>query len=291
MKLMVLGASGMVGWQVFKTALDRNLDVCGVLRKRQSVAPLLKGKSGYSIREIDDIRNILVLEKIIQDEKPDYLINAVGIVVQLPKSKDYYESLSINALLPHQLEKLGNKYGFRLIQISTDCVFNGRTGMYAESDSPDSEDLYGKTKEMGEVGYGSGITLRTSLIGHEIVRPIHGLLDWFLSQEAPIKGFSSAYFSGLTTIEFAKVLLDVFIPAELPAGIYHLASERISKYDLLNIVAEIYQKKIRIEPSTDLVVDRSLDGSLFNRLTNYQAPSWPVMIRNLYDIMSPVTRH
>jgi dTDP-4-dehydrorhamnose reductase len=281
MKLMVLGAMGMVGWQVFKTALDRNLDVCGVVRNRQSLAPLLKGKSGYSIREIDDIRNIPALEKIIQDEKPDYLINAVGIVVQLPQSKDYYESLSINALLPHQLEKLGTQYGFRLIQISTDCVFNGQAGMYAESDLPDAEDLYGKTKELGEVGYGSGITLRTSLIGHEIVKPVHGLLDWFLSQEAPIKGFTTAYFSGLTTIEFAKVLLDVFIPAELPAGIYHLASERISKYDLLKLVAEVYQKNIHIEPSADWVVDRSLDGSLFNCLTGYVAPSWITMLENL----------
>lgn len=292
MKLMVLGATGMVGWQVFKSAMDRNMDVCGVVRNRKSVDPMLMGRAGYTLREIDDVRNISALEKIIQDEKPDYLINAVGIVVQLPQSKDYYESLSINALLPHQLEKLGSKYRFRLIQISTDCVFNGRTGMYAESDAPDAEDLYGKTKELGEVGYGSGITLRTSLVGHEIVKPVHGLLDWFLSQETQIMGYTSAYFSGITTIEFAKVLLDVFIPSDLPAGIYHLASERISKYDLLKLVAEVYQKNIEIQPSTDWIVDRSLDSSLFTRLTGYQTPSWPDMIKELYTLNGiPDTRY
>lgn len=283
MRILVLGASGMVGYPVFKACEARNLEVCGVVRKRQLIEKNLNTESVHSIREIDDARNIPAIEKLIREEQPDYVINAIGIVVQLPLSKDYYESVSINSLLPHQLEKLGSRYGFRLIQISTDCVFNGRKGMYKESDLPDAEDLYGKTKELGEVGYGCGITLRTSLIGHEIVKPVHGLLEWFLAQEGKVNGYTQAIFSGLTTPEFARVLLDIVIPGQLPAGIYHLAAEPISKYDLLKLVAEVYQKKIRIEPSTELVVDRSLDGSLFNGITGYKAPGWRKMIEELRE--------
>jgi dTDP-4-dehydrorhamnose reductase len=289
MKVMILGASGMVGHQVLKACLERTLEVCGVLRSRQAVGYFTNGRSGCSIQEINDIRKIPALEQIIRKEKPDYLVNAVGIVVQLPLSRNYYESVSINALLPHQLEKLGSRYGFRLIQVSTDCVFNGRKGMYTESDTPDAEDLYGKTKELGEVGYGCGITLRTSLIGQEIVKPVHGLLEWFLAQEREVNGYTKAIFSGLTTMEFARVLLDVVIPSQLPAGIYHLAGETISKFDLLQLIKEAYNKPIHIQPSTKLIVDRSLDGSLFNRLTGYQPPSWPDMIQTLYQ--SRVTRY
>jgi len=281
MRILVLGASGMLGYQVFKTAAAHGLEVCGVVRNRKLIGPdQIKG-FGWSIREIDDARNIEAIERIIQEEKPDYLINAVGIVVQLPLAKDYYESLSTNSLLPHQLEKLGTRHGFRLIQISTDCVFNGRKGMYLETDQPDAEDLYGKTKEMGEVAYGCGITLRTSLIGHEMVKPTHGLLEWFLAQHTKINGYSQAIFSGLTTPEFAKVLMDVVIPGNFPAGIYHVSGEPVSKYELLRLIADIYQKKIRIEPATELIVDRTLDGTLFNNLTGYKAPGWKTLIESI----------
>lgn len=276
MRIMVLGATGMLGHQVLKTCGERGLQVTGVAR---NLLP------GHSIRQIDDVRNLAAMETIIREEKPDWVINGIGIVVQLPLARDYHESVSINSLLPHQLEKMGARYGFRLIQISTDCVFNGRKGMYTEQDQPDAEDLYGKTKELGEVNYGCGITIRTSLIGHEIVKPAHGLLEWFLAQDTQILGYTRAVFSGLSTPEFARVLLDFVIPSELPAGIYHLASEPISKYALLKQVAAVYRKKIRIEPSEELVVDRSLDGSLFNILTGYRAPGWSEMLISTFETL------
>jgi len=281
MKIMVLGASGMVGYQVFKTCLERNMEVIGVVRNCEVLEEFSRPKLHAKIRKINDVRDITILEQIIRDEKPDYLINAVGIVVQLPLAKDYYESVSINALLPHQLQKLGTQYDFKLIQISTDCVFNGKKGMYSETDIPNAEDLYGKTKELGEVGYGCGITLRTSLIGHEMAKPVHGLLDWFLAQEGSVNGYQKAIFSGLTTLEFSRVLMDVVIPAQLPAGIYHISGDPISKYDLLCLIAEIYKKNISIQPSAELIVNRSLDAFYFSRLTGYKAPSWLEMIKEL----------
>ncbi|MFA5816689.1 MAG: SDR family oxidoreductase [Bacteroidales bacterium] len=281
MRILVLGASGMVGYQVFKACAARGLEVCGVVRNRQLIEKNLNTKSSHSIREIDDARNIQAIEKIIQEEKPDYVINAIGIVVQLPLAKDYYESVSINSLLPHQLEKLGSRYGFRLIQISTDCVFNGRKGMYKESDQPDAEDLYGKTKELGEVGYGCGLTLRASMIGPEIIRPAHGLLEWFLSQNSRVWGYTRAIFSGLTTLEFSRIILDKVIPGNLLPGIYHVSSEPIAKYDLLLMLANAFQKDIDILASGDLVLDRSLDSTKFSKLTGYTAPSWEIMIEEM----------
>jgi len=281
MRILVLGASGMVGYQVFKACIACGMEVCGVVRNRQLIEKNLNIKSTHSIREIDDARNIQAIEKIIQEEKPDYVINGIGIVVQLPLAKDYYESVSINALFPHQLEKLGEKYGFRLIQISTDCVFNGRKGLYKEEDQPDSEDLYGKTKELGEVGYGCGITLRASMIGPEIIKPAHGLLEWFLLQNSRVWGYTRAIFSGLTTLEFSKVILDKVIPGNLLPGIYHVSSEPISKHDLLLMLAKAFQKEIDILASGDLVLDRSLDSTKFSKLTGYTAPSWEMMIEEM----------
>lgn len=281
MKTIILGASGMLGFQVFRSFLDQGTDVVGIVRNRYRLEQNLDKSFHHYIREIDDARDFSSLEKIIQAEKPDYLINCVGIVVQLPLAKDYHESISINALLPHQLERLGNQYGFKLIHISTDYVFNGRKGLYKESDIPNAEDLYGKTKELGEVGYGCGITLRTSLIGHEIVSPVHGLLDWFLSQDTNVFGFSQAIFSGLTTLEFSNVLIEIVRAGQLSSGIYHVASEPISKYDLLHLVAEVYKFNIRILESRELNINRSLDSEKFDSITNYCVPTWKQMITNM----------
>lgn len=281
MKTIILGASGMLGFQVFRSFLDQGMDVVGIVRNRYRLEQNLDKSFYHYIREIDDARDFSSLEKIIQTEKPDYLINCVGIVVQLPLAKDFYESISINALLPHKLEKLGNQYGFKLIHISTDCVYNGRKGLYKESDIPNAEDLYGKTKELGEVGYGCGITLRTSLIGHEIVSPVHGLLDWFLSQDKKVYGYSKAIFSGLTTLEFSNVLIEIVRAGQLSSGIYHVASEPISKYDLLHLIAEVYKFNIRIIESRELNINRSLDSEKFDSITNYRVPAWKQMITNM----------
>ena len=166
-----------------------------------------------------------------------------------------------------------------MLHISTDCVFDGKKGFYNENDLPNAYDLYGKSKHLGEVGYGCGITLRTSIIGHEISPQIHGLIEWFLRQQNIVKGFTKAIFSGLTTLELTNVILDVVIPSQLVGGVYHVASKAISKYDLLKLTAEVYNKDIEILPSSELVIDRSLDGSIFQGLTGYTAPSWEAQIR------------
>jgi dTDP-4-dehydrorhamnose reductase len=282
MKIIVLGATGMLGYEFFRMCVKRDMDVHAIVRNKEKLVDKF-AKYVNRIHTIDDVKNIGALEKIITDVQPDYVINCVGIVKQSHLAEDYYESVSVNALLPHQLEKLGEKYNFCFLHVSTDCVFDGKKGHYKETDLPNAYDLYGKSKHLGEVGYGKGITIRTSIIGHEISEHTHGLVEWFMAQQGKVKGFTKAIFSGVTTLELSHIILDVIIPGKLPPGIYQIASDPISKYDLIKLISKKYNKQIDIEPSEDLVIDRSLDGSNFEKLTGYKVPSWEKQIEAMQE--------
>jgi dTDP-4-dehydrorhamnose reductase len=170
----------------------------------------------------------------------------------------------------------------RLVQISSDCVFSGLAGNYTESSPTDAYDLYGKSKALGEItDQDHCLTLRTSTIGHEI-NTKNGLLEWFLSQHAECRGFSRAIFSGLTTIELAKVLRVVLLTKPNLSGLYNIAAESISKYDLLRLIANVYGKKIHIVRDDQYIIDRSLSAEKFYKHTGYIAPSWISMIEDMF---------
>jgi dTDP-4-dehydrorhamnose reductase len=210
--------------------------------------------------------------------RPDVVINCVGLIKQLADADDPLQAIPINALLPHRLARLCNLSGARLVHMSTDCVFAGDKGGYRESDPSDAKDLYGKSKFLGEVAYPQTITLRTSIIGHEL-QSAHGLVDWFLSQQGSCNGFTRAIFSGLPTVALAQIVRDVVIPRTDLSGVYHVAAQPISKYNLLKLIAEVYGKKIEIMSSERLVIDRSLNADRFRDATGYVAPRWPELIR------------
>jgi dTDP-4-dehydrorhamnose reductase len=171
--------------------------------------------------------------------------------------------------------------GARLVHMSTDCVFSGSKGNYRESDPSDAKDLYGRSKYLGEVAYPNAITLRTSIIGHEL-QSAHGLVGWFLAQQGQCNGFTRAIFSGLPTVALAQVVRDVVIPRPGLFGVYHVAAQPISKYDLLKLVADVYGKTIEITPSEKLVIDRSLNADRFRDATGYQVPGWPELIKLMF---------
>jgi dTDP-4-dehydrorhamnose reductase len=282
MRVLVLGATGMLGYQVFKNCLNRDILVNAIVRTKEKLIQRLGNGIEDKLHIIDDVKNTSAIERIVRKFKPDYLINCIGIIKQSDLAYDYYESIAINSLLPHQLLRLGSQFNFRLVHISTDCVFNGKRGNYTETDFSDASDLYGKTKFLGEVAYGSGITLRTSIIGHEITEQKVSLIDWFLSQRVKTKGYVKAVFSGLTTLELANVIIDVVIAKKVEPGLYQIASAPISKFDLLRLTAEIYKKDILIESSEDVIIDRSLNGTKFSDLTSYKAPSWSEMLNEMH---------
>lgn len=280
MKVLIIGASGMLGNAMFRTfAADPRFTVTGTVRSaasKTSFAPALQDRilPGVEVEQADSLAGAF------RTVKPDFVVNCVGVVKQLAAADDPLITLPINALLPHRLAALCEIAGARLVQISTDCVFSGAKGGYVESDFPDANDLYGRSKLLGEVDYPHAITLRTSIIGHEL-GGARSLLNWFLAQQGPVKGFTKAVFSGLPTVTLAELVRDIIVPRADLHGLYHVAAAPIAKYDLLKLVAEVYAKDIDIVPSDALIIDRSLDASRFQAATGYTAPAWPVLIAQM----------
>ena len=282
MRVLVLGASGMLGnamvrvlsekeeWEVFGTARSSGVG--------RFFPPKVAGRLVPGI----DVENHDALIRLFAQLRPDVVVNCIGLVKQLADADDPLLAIPINSLLPHRLAKLCDLAGARLVHMSTDCVFSGRKGGYRESDPSDAEDLYGKSKFLGEVDYPHAITLRTSIIGHEL-QGAHSLIGWFLSQEQQCKGFVKAIYSGLPTVVLARLVRDVIIPQAGLSGLYHVASKPISKYDLLCLVAKTYRKSIEIIPDSSLVIDRSLNADRFREATGYVAPDWPELIRAMHS--------
>lgn len=268
----------MLGSAVFRIfSADEEHETWGTLRSaqgRQWFPAPLHARIVSSLDVLDHDAMCAVLERL----RPDLVINCVGLIKQLADANDPLVALPVNALLPHRLARLCGLAGARLIHVSTDCVFAGRKGGYLESDISDAEDLYGKSKYIGELhDLPHAITLRTSIIGHEL-NSANALIDWFLAQEGGVKGFSRAVFSGLPTVELARVMKDYVLPHPELSGLYHVAAEPITKLDLLRLVAAQYGKAIKIDPDDRLVIDRSLNGSRFNSVIGYAPPSWPVLV-------------
>lgn len=277
MKVLVLGVSGMLGHAVFRT-LDRDpaFEVWGTARNssvRQYFPDNLHDRieAGIDVLDIDGL--LAALGRL----RPEVIVNCVGLIKQSAQSNDPLVALPINSLLPHRLARAAALLGSRLIHISTDCVFSGTRGGYREADDSDATDLYGMSKFIGEVDYPNAITLRTSIIGPELSGS-RGLLGWFLSQEGTVKGYKKAIFSGLPTYELASVIGTHVIPQPDLTGVYHVSADPISKFELLQIVAKAYGKRINISPDEAVAIDRSLDASKFNSATGYCAPSWPVLV-------------
>jgi len=280
MKVLVLGATGMLGHAMMRVfAQDSRHEVFGSVRSdraQKHFGPVLSERliTGIDVENADSL--VALMDKV----RPDAVVNCVGLVKQLAESNDPLSALPINALFPHRLARICGLANARLVHISTDCVFSGRKGFYTESDHPDADDLYGRSKLLGEVDYPHAVTLRTSIIGEEL-ESSHGLVGWFLSQKAPVKGYTHAIFSGLPTCELAEVIRNCVLNHPDLRGLYHVASDPISKHDLLRMIDAVYGKELRIEPDDALKIDRSLDGSRFRAATGYVAPAWDELVSRM----------
>lgn len=281
MKILVLGASGMLGNAMLRVmSAQEGWSVFGTVRGADPAlhvaAPRAVLIPGVHADQPDS------LLAAFAQARPDVVINCVGLVKQLSNAEDPLVAVPINTLLPHRLARMCEVAGARLVHVSTDCVFSGKQSNYTEFDLADAQDVYGRSKLLGEVDYPHAVTLRTSIIGHEL-RSAHGLIDWFLSQQARVKGYTEAVFSGLPTCELARVVRDFVIPHPSLCGVYHVAAESISKHDLLQIVNREYGKYLQIEPDDQVKINRSLDASRFREATGYVAPAWPYLIAQMRE--------
>jgi dTDP-4-dehydrorhamnose reductase len=282
MRILVLGVSGMLGSTLYKyLSLNSSHDVVGTIRSPDNITKFPRGLRAGLVSGVD-VLSTDSLEALLVQTRPDVVINCVGLIKQHKTVDDPLQVLPVNSLLPHRLAAITALAKARLIHISTDCVFSGKMGSYTETDVSDASDLYGKSKYIGEV-YDKGhvLTIRTSIIGHELCSN-HSLLDWFLSQRATVKGYRRAIFSGLPTFELARVICDFILPHANLHGLYHVAAEPINKYDLLNLIAEVYSKKIDIIPDDEVQIDRSLRAEKIFHAVGYRAPLWPDLISEMH---------
>jgi dTDP-4-dehydrorhamnose reductase len=279
-RLLVLGVTGMLGSAMFRV-LSKHHDVWGACRSGHLVGLLPEHLQNKVVTGVD-VENPDSLVHVLGRVRPSVIVNCVGVVKQLRAADDPLIALPLNSLLPHRLAQLAALSGARLVHISTDCVFSGRTGSYTESDVPDATDLYGQSKRWGEVDYENAVTLRTSIIGHEL-QGARSLLCWFLDQKDSAKGFTRAVFSGLPTDELSRIIRDFVIPHPAMRGVYHVAAERIDKYTLLAKIARAYGKNILLIPDDGLVIDRSLSARRFEQATGYKAPPWDDLIQTMHD--------
>jgi dTDP-4-dehydrorhamnose reductase len=278
MKILILGANGMIGQTMFKVLSQRmEWKVVGSIRSN-------KIESGFDnplIYTGTDLSNSDQLMTLFNRVKPDVVVNCAGLTKHLSAGNDPVSALTMNALLPNRLVQLCAMVNARLIHISTDCVFSGIAGNYCESELPDATDIYGKTKALGEVNGQNILTIRTSTIGHENGTK-HGLLEWFLAQKQ-CKGYQRAIFSGLPTVELARVVRDVVIPNITLSGLYHVGAEPINKLSLLQLIANVYQVNIKIVPDETVQIDRSLNSQKFADATGYRAASWSELVKSMYQ--------
>lgn len=282
MKVLVLGASGMLGSAMIRVLSEKDdWKVFGTIRSGEI-------KNFFPVRIADrlvtccDVTNYNDLVKVFKQINPAVVINCISLSKQRLATADPLSMIPVYALLPHQIAKLCNDIGARLVHISTDGVFSGATGGYSEEDPSDAKDLYGVTKYIGEVHAPHTISIRTSIIGHEL-QSSNGLLNWFFSQEKSCECFNRAIFSGLPTVVLAQIIRDIVIPRLDLYGVYHIAANPISKCNLLRLIADVYGKSIEIIPNDKVEIDRSLNAERFQLATGYVPPDWRQLIELMYS--------
>ena len=286
MKILVLGASGMLGHKLVQT-LEHRFDVFATLHgsfEDVTAYGIFDRSRTFENIDILDIKNV---ESVLETIRPDVVINAVGIVKQRSASSDVVNMLEINSLFPHRLATIATRFGFRLVTMSTDCVFAGTKGMYSETDTADALDLYGQSKHWGEVSADNCLTIRTSIIGRELHRP-HGLLEWFISKKGgSAQGYTNAVFSGFPTSTFADIIGDIAEKHRELSGVFHISSDPISKFELLSKINIELGLGISISKFDDFTIDRSLSSSCFKKATGFEPLSWDEMVEAMGDDPTP----
>ena len=290
-KILILGAAGMLGHKLCQRLPGQGYEVVATVRQtRERYAPYKEVFGQTRLVEGIDAMNFESLAALVKKEKPFAVVNCVGLIKQHREAENRLLAIALNSYLPHRLDALCADEGARLVHFSTDCVFSGHKGQYRESDLSDAEDVYGRSKYLGETEgpAGDAVTLRSSIIGRELIGPKHGLFEWFLSQrDKRIGGFTKAIYTGFTTIEMARIVAKVLAAQKPLRGVYQVASAPISKFDLLALLREIGGYPVEIDANREFACDRSLVMNRFTDETGYVAPAWKPMLEEMIADPTP----
>jgi dTDP-4-dehydrorhamnose reductase len=287
--IVILGGTGMLGHKLFQQLRQQwSRTICAVHPRKAdpllSRIPLFQNEAVIDGLDVSDFDRLAGLLREIQ---PDFVVNCVGLIKQREGASSPVPTITLNALLPHQLAELAAVWGGRVIHFSTDCVFSGMRGNYQETDPSDASDLYGRTKYLGETVEPNALTIRTSIIGRELANH-RSLLEWFLAHRGGrVDGYRKAIYSGVTTNHLAEVVRDIIAAHPHLTGVYHVASTPISKCDLLCLLRDAYNLDIAIYPVDGEICDRSMDGSKFRAAIGYTCPSWAVLTKQLAEDPTP----
>lgn len=276
-RVLVIGATGLLGNAVFRVLNERGIDCIGTIR-HVAAASAFSAPLAERLVYVGSVEDVMELASLLDARQPTVVVNCAA--AGRPAPTDPMRSIAIYATFVRRLAQLCRERRVRLIQISSDGVFDGRKGRYTERDIPNADDLYGVAKFLGEVEDGHALTLRLSVVGPELVGR-RGLLEWFLAQQDVCRGHARSFFSGLTSVEIARVIHEFILPRPLLTGVQHLAGPRISKFELLGYLAAGYGRCIELVPDDTVTIDRSLDSAQFHAATSYEAPPWPVMIEQM----------
>lgn len=274
-KILVLGANGLLGHRIYiNLSKNQKLNVFGTIKKKLPKELINYKNIIYNF----DATNLKNLKTRIKQIKPDFVINCIGVTNKKINLLKESEIIKINSFFPHYLDNLSYHFNYKLIHISTDCIFRGNKNFYTEEDICDVDDLYGVSKYAGELINKKSLTIRTSIIGHELNQK-NGLVEWFLSKKK-VSGYSKVIYSGVTTNELSRIIEKCIVTYNLN-GLYHVSSKPISKYDLLKMINNSYNCNINIKKNTSEKKKLILKSNKFRKKTNYIVRSWKQQI----DIM------
>lgn len=282
----------MLGHKMFQILSAEYRDVWGSMRSRTSDPALASVELLQTDRIVSGLDAVdwPSIRRAINDLRPDVVINCVGVIKQRAEAHSAIPSIAVNSLLPHLLARELENWGGRLIHISSDCVFSGSRGNYSEDDTSDADDLYGRSKFLGEVSAKNSVTLRTSIIGRELTHH-NSLLDWFLQQNhRTLSGYTNALWSGVSTLHLSHLVGRIIREHPNLNGLYHVSSGRMSKYELLLLFQQAYALDIHIDPDSTVSCDRSLNGSRLASAIGYVPPSWEQMMHDLIADQTPYHR-
>jgi dTDP-4-dehydrorhamnose reductase len=281
MKVVVLGVSGLIGHKLFQV-LSQKFETFGTIRgvkKDYSHAPFFENKN---IIENVDAFNMKNMQRTLNEIDPDVVLNCIGITKRKKEINNHYKAIYVNSLFPHMLAEWSKKTNKRVIHFSTDCVFNGVDGDYTEDSNPNAEDMYGKTKALGEINYNHTLTIRSSFVGRELFSHTE-ILDWFLLQQSKvIKGYTDTLYTGVSTLVLSRIVSEIIEHHPRLCGLRQLAIEKpVSKFDLLNIAKKSFDKKTEIIPDENISIYANLNGKKLQKELAYELPSWEVMMDEL----------
>lgn len=283
----------MLGHKVFQIAREHFPGTFCTLRENSLPASLSRVEllAGNDVVFCVDAAHPSSFTPILRALRPEYILNCIGVIKQRRESAQPAVTIAINSLLPHLLADLASEWGGRLIHFSTDCVFSGKRGSYEETDLSDAEDLYGKSKYLGEVSAANALTLRTSIIGRELENH-RSLLDWLLSQKGKrIQGYRRVMYSGVTTNHLARLVVDLLEGKNRTlCGLYQVSSSPISKYDLLCLANAAFRLDVKIDPDDSEASDRTMKCEKLHTAIGYKSPPWPELIHELANDSTPYER-